>query len=269
MLVRLVVGANHGALLWQWANSNGGCEMTIKCRVLIGAFLASLLVIPGAYAGPAVDFSTIGGSNPHGATASLDGVTITAFVNGFAAANESNLWLRTDGVPENGLGVCSEGTSACNSGGGDVNELSNNADNTEWIVLTRPADMEWTGLWVGSLDNNGGSAIEKGTVYWSNTLGDLTNGSAFNSTQVSGASGDIIGLLSGFDPFANYLMFRAGPGTENNPFNNDYLVWGVDLTSCAPNCPGTENVPEPVTLSLFGVGLAGAVAIRRRRKVAA
>ena len=238
-------------------------------RRLIAVCFASMLASSVAYAGPTVDFSTIGGSNPHGATASLDGVSITAYVNGFAAANQSNLWLRTDGVPENGLGVCSEGTSACNSGGGDVNELSNNADNTEWIVLTRPSNMEWTGLWVGSLDDNSGSAIEKGTVFWSNTLGDLTNGSAFNSTQVSGASGDIIGLLSGFDPFANYLMFRAGPGTDNNPFNNDYLVWGVDTISCTPNCPGTQNVPEPITLSLFGAGLAGAVAIRRRKKKSA
>ena len=28
----------------------------------------------------------------------------------------------------------------------------------------------------------------------------------------------------------------------------------------------TESVPEPLTLSLFGAGLAGAAALRRRRK---
>jgi hypothetical protein len=35
-------------------------------------------------------------------------------------------------------------------------------------------------------------------------------------------------------------------------------------TSCTPgvDCP----VPEPITLSLFGAGLAGAVAVRRRRR---
>ncbi len=31
----------------------------------------------------------------------------------------------------------------------------------------------------------------------------------------------------------------------------------------------TENVPEPITLSLFGAGLAGAVGLRRRKKKAA
>jgi len=33
--------------------------------------------------------------------------------------------------------------------------------------------------------------------------------------------------------------------------------------------PGAEKVPEPLTLSLFGAGLAGAAALRRRRKSAA
>jgi hypothetical protein len=35
-----------------------------------------------------------------------------------------------------------------------------------------------------------------------------------------------------------------------------------------PDCPTchTENVPEPLTLSLFGAGLAGGFALRRRRK---
>lgn len=35
------------------------------------------------------------------------------------------------------------------------------------------------------------------------------------------------------------------------------------------NCPGPQNVPEPITLSLFGAGLAGAVGIFRRRKKSA
>ncbi len=240
--------------------------MSLRTRILVSAALASIVAASSALAGPAVDFSTIGGSNPLGATASLGGVTVTAYANGFSVADQSELWLRSGGVPENGLGVCSEGTSACNSSG-DVNELSNQA-NVEWIVLQRPSTESWTGLWVGSLDNNGGSAIEKGTVYWSNTLGDTSNGASFDSTDISGASGNILGLLSGFDPFANYLMFRAGPGTQENPSNNDYLVWGVDLTACTPaNCPGTNNnnVPEPLTLSLFGAGLIGAAAMRRRK----
>jgi hypothetical protein len=38
--------------------------------------------------------------------------------------------------------------------------------------------------------------------------------------------------------------------------------------ACIPdvNCPVTENTPEPITISLFGAGLAAAVAIRSRRR---
>ena len=42
---------------------------------------------------------------------------------------------------------------------------------------------------------------------------------------------------------------------------------------CDPNipgdCPTPQNVPEPITLSLFGAGLAGAVGLFRRRKKSA
>ena len=84
------------------------------------------------------------------------------------------------------------------------------------------------------------------------------------------AYGDILPSIGfAFDPFAKYLMFRAGPdgqgaGTDHN---NDYLVWGVTTVTCTTDiCPHTRNVPEPFTLSLFGAGLAGMVAYRRRKR---
>jgi len=230
-----------------------------------------MLSASAASAGPTIDFSTIPGPNPLGSTASLGGVNIKAFANGFAIGDASHLWVRSEGPSEDGLGVCSEGTAACNTGG-DVNEVSNQ-ENTDWLVLNRPADDMWSGVWVSSLDFNGSGLAEKGTLYWSNTLGDLSNSVSFDANDVTGANGDIFALLTaaGFDPFANFLMFRAGPGTAENPTNNDYLVWGVDLTSCLANCPGTTGfpTPEPLTLSIFGMGLAGAALLRRRRKTSA
>jgi hypothetical protein len=40
------------------------------------------------------------------------------------------------------------------------------------------------------------------------------------------------------------------------------------ITGAAVDVPTTRTVPEPITLSLFGAGLAGAAAMRRRRKKA-
>lgn len=44
---------------------------------------------------------------------------------------------------------------------------------------------------------------------------------------------------------------------------------GIDLVVYAGNIPVRANVPEPITLSIFGAGIAGAVAMRRRKKAKA
>jgi hypothetical protein len=244
--------------------------MASPSRLLIQTCFAAMLTASAAYAGPTTDFSTIPGTNPIGSTASLDGVTIKAFINGFTTP--SQLWKRTDGPTEDGLGVCSEGTSACTTGGGDINEVSNQSPNTEWLVLNRPATDMWSGVWISSLDFNGTGHAESGTIYWSNTLGDLSNSLTFDASEFPGANGNLFTLLTaaGFDPFASFLMFTS-TATANNPNNNDYLVWGVDLTSCLNlpgGCPGVTGFPspEPLTLSVFGAGLAGAAFLRRRKK---
>jgi len=243
--------------------------MASLSRLLTGTSFALMLTASAASAGPTVDFSTIPGTNPIGSTASLGGVTIKAFVNGFTTPSE--LWRRSEGPSEDGLGVCSEGTPSCTSGGGDINEVSNETRNTEWIVLNRPATDMWSGLWISSLDFNGTGQAETGTLYWSNTLGDLSNSFTFDANDVTGANGNIFALLPlSFDPFASFLMFTS-TATANNPSNNDYLVWGVDLTSCLNlpgGCPGVTGFPspEPLTLSIFGAGLAGAAILRRRKK---
>jgi hypothetical protein len=69
-------------------------------------------------------------------------------------------------------------------------------------------------------------------------------------------------MSHGFDANANYLFFRAGlfnaSGTALNGTNNDYVVWGANLTP----------VPEPEIYAMFGVGLAlvGFVARRNRER---
>ena len=186
--------------------------MSIRYRLMIGACLASLVSTTGAFAGPVIDFSTLGTNNTGlGATQTLNGVVINAYTGtGTSFTTSSTLWERHDGSDDNGLGVCSEGTSSCTGGGGDVNEISNEHA-VEWIVLTLPTNKLWEEVWLSSLDNNGESPNEKGTIYLSNTL-SITGADVFgfqHGVFGSANNGDIEASIGfGFDAFAKDLIFR-------------------------------------------------------------
>ncbi len=188
------------------------------------------------------------------------------------------------------------------SGNGDSNELSQET-NQEVIVMERPAGYTWSDLVVSSMDSGGTNGAEAGTMYWSsadatdinaflnNTLaGSNSNQLGFSyGTDAShiNVNGNVLGLpgAGAFDPNAKYVVFTSGAGsqvasgllgnggstttktcsynqwgqktctyTTTPPLNNDYLVWSGALNS----------VPEPGTLALMGVGLAGMFAGRRR-----
>lgn len=54
-------------------------------------------------------------------------------------------------------------------------------------------------------------------------------------------------------------------GATKSRFNADNVLAGVDTL----NVYSPPEVPEPITLSLFGAGLAGAFVVRRRKKISA
>jgi hypothetical protein len=91
----------------------------------------------------------------------------------------------------------------------------------------------------------------------------------------------------GNDPYLGTLDFTVNNVTISDFAANDVgahfavdICDGISTTIDHPGCTGTpgitglaidtstRTVPEPVTLSLFGAGLAGAAALRRRRKKA-
>jgi hypothetical protein len=84
---------------------------------------------------------------------------------------------------------------------------------------------------------------------------DMLSASSYNSAFISGA----------FDPT------HDAAGAEQALFDA-MLVGKTYLNIHTTNVPGGEirgflvAIPEPLTLSLFGVGLAGLAALRRRRK---
>ncbi len=206
--------------------------------------------------------------------------------------NPSSVWTPADLYRRNqtndmGLGVCNPiKSSHCSNGGGDYNELSN-LHGQELIQLTLPTpSFEWVEVDLSSLDS-GGSPKERGIVFAANSalrtnlsLESLLDGSAAGITEISrfvtngGSSYGPIDL-SGFanSPYLYFIAFdwaaydacingnmstASGCATyyETHNNNNDYLIQDVVIAYPAP---------EPATLSIVGLGLAGLGFMRRRK----
>jgi hypothetical protein len=106
-------------------------------------------------------------------------------------------------------------------------------------------------------------------------------GSTFDGPNTPGGTGYTVfsGDLTASD-FLSYDFAAGISGLANPNFDGDTMLFGLTQMSGIESETGTlttqydnldftitNNVPEPFTLSLFGAGLAGAAALRRRKKV--
>ena len=162
------------------------------------------------------------------------------------------------------------------SGLTDGSELTNL--NPEAIVYT--IGDGWS-TWQGGLTP---------TVYWSNGSESLE--ADFQPGSVSGHPVDAFGFyVEGDNLTTDTITLRLSDGlTVTQPVNGDagaeFFGWvGSGITSITVSdlsnsfaigdfwegysAATSTSVPEPRTLSLFGVGLAGAAVMRRRKKVKA
>lgn len=127
-----------------------------------------------------------------------------------------------------------------------VNMTGYNSGVTNPVGLTNPIPPYATFSVGMSLDATNGTSID-GTFY------DPGNASGTNgeAAVIAGDGGNSI-----VNGFLNDTAGAAGEAIYTNEI--DALL-----------APSTAPVPEPITISLFGVGLVGAVAMRRRKKTAA
>lgn len=153
---------------------------------------------------------------------------------------------------------------------------------TRTVTVNPAASCTVTGL--GNLGDGAiGSAIGSGaTVINRDTTNN--NGGSLNITGVDKSSGTWSLAASLWNSYSNlYLYFHFGNGPASNPaYNPDWFIvqltagsttgsWSVNPTKltlsniAVVGIPGTQKVPEPSTMALFGLGLGVAGVVLRRR----
>ena len=246
--------------------------MQRNLRVLIGTAAAAGFLVASTLAANAVvfDFSGAGGQTL-GTSQTFNADSLSVDVFGFevlfsddASYTAADLFQRNEADNDLGLGVCNSGDNggACSApGNGVTNEIDNNGGGSVYdVIRLNVADLVYTEIGLASLDGE-----DEANLFFSDSATpDLTNlDHQFADLNNPGGINPDITILNQFLGF-DFIFITVDISDTGSARNDDFLLRSLTATQGAN---GAE-VPEPMTLGLLGLGLAGLGLIRRRRKAA-
>lgn len=161
------------------------------------------------------------------------------------------------------------GTSAVDNTGKKHAFLWDGADMIDLGILGVAFGVNNAGQVVGQAGPDTSSSVTSHAFLWNDTDGmlDLNTlidpsdpliGATLLNANAINSSGQITGQAIIDGQFHAYLLTIASPPSEPDPEPDPDPVSNTD----------PDTVPEPTTLAIFGIGLAGLAAARRRRKAA-